>query len=152
VVPPCHLTIRSSGPLRVSFRYYHTARGRSGRLTQALGANDMLPHNPAALLLLMFTSLALAESSGYPISAPAGRDIDAHLLSKVTFGSTFEEIVQVLGAPHADTCSGVYCYVWFVSDGRTLTVSPANPGEAPLRIEVRRCSHTPCKRDDPFAQ
>jgi len=106
----------------------------------------------SVILLITLSGAALAGPSGYPMPDSNAADLEPQTLSKITPGLSFSEIVRIAGVPHADFCSGVSCYAWFVADGRILKVWPGEPDAAPHRVELLRCSSSPCNRDQPFSR
>ncbi len=102
-----------------------------------------------AFLLALAAAGCTANNStvfAFPTDPDRG-DLNPALRERLVPSMRIQDVIRILGNPHADFCSGTSCPVWYFSDGKYLQVSEAGSG---VSISVNACETTPCNRPAPF--
>ena len=78
---------------------------------------------------------------------PDAEDLDPALRKRLPARASLRVLVEILGPAHGDTCSGVYCPIWYFSDGQYVHAGQTKSGWS---WGVSACESTPCIRRSPF--
>jgi hypothetical protein len=72
-----------------------------------------------------------------PSVSEQSRTLSAAEARAISKDMTVMQIVERLGSPRRNPCSGIYCPEWDVADGRVLRVSFSSACEKPMNVAIK---------------
>ena len=119
------------------------ARHRESGLAAVTGEHYEGGHWLGSFAVYLTTERGIAEPRDVrcarmaPRVSEESRTLSAAEASAISKDMTVMQIVDRLGPPRRNPCSGIYCPEWDVADGRVLRVSFSSACEKPMNIGIK---------------
>ena len=118
-------------------------RHREAGLAAVTGEHYEGGHWLGSFAVYLTTQRGIAEDPGVrcarmaPRVSDQSRKLTVAEARAITKNMTVMEIVERIGPPRRDRCSGIYCPEWDVADGRVLVVSFTSACDKPVRVAFK---------------